>query len=117
VRDLCGEVRARCCIEMSNRSLSIEARERLRAQQETEAKAVAAHSVAVGRLAATTARRAEVIAAQDELIRQAMAHVAVAAAEVIEVSGLERASVILGVPKGSLRRQLAGSRHTERCVG
>ena len=102
---------------MSNRSLSIEARERLRAQQEAEAKAVASHSAAVGRLATTTARRAEVIASQDELVTQAEVHVAVAAAEVVEVSGLERASVILGVPKGSLRRQLTASRHTEKPVG
>lgn len=95
---------------MSNRSISIEARERLRGQQETEAKAVAAHCAAVGRLAATTARRAEVIAGQDELIAQAEAYVAVAAAEVIEVSGLDRAGVILGVPKGSLRRQMTAAK-------
>jgi hypothetical protein len=93
-----------------NRSISIEARERLRAQQEAEAKAVAAHGAAVGRLAATTARRAEVIAGQDELIAHAEGHVAVAAAEVIQVSGLDRAAVILGVPKGSLRRQMTVAR-------
>jgi hypothetical protein len=99
---------------VSNRSISIEARERLRAQQEAEAKAVAAHSAAVGRLAATTTRRAEVIAGQDQLISHAEAHVAAAAAEVIEVSGLDRAAVILGVPKGLLRRQLTAAKRSKR---
>jgi hypothetical protein len=102
---------------VSNRPISIQARQRLRTQQEAEAKAVAAHSAAVGRLAATTARRAEVIAAQDELVAQAEARVAIAASEVMEVSGLDRASVILAVPKGCLRRQLTATRRAQRPSG
>lgn len=98
---------------MSTRSISVQARQRLRAQQDAEARAVAAHGAAVGRLATTTAKRAEAIAAQDELVAQVEGQVAATAAGVVEVSGLERAAAILGVPKGVLRRQLASARRAQ----
>ncbi len=75
---------------------------------------MAAHSAALGRLEAVASKRAEAIAAQDELVARAEAQVSIAATSVVEVSGFERASVILGVPKGSLRRQLSASRQSQR---
>jgi hypothetical protein len=75
---------------VSNCSISIEGRESLRAQQQAVAQEVAAHSVAVGRLAATTAGFAGLVDVHDELIVKAEIHVPVAATKVIDASRLER---------------------------
>jgi len=92
---------------MSPRNISIEARERLRAQQEAEAKAVRTHSAALATLKTAVAKRADLVAIQDELVAVAQSGVALAAGHLVEVSGIDRAALILGLPKGSLRRQLA----------
>jgi hypothetical protein len=92
---------------MPSRNISVEARERLRVQQEAEAKAVAAYGAAEAKLEATVVRRADVLAAQDELVRDAESDLAESAARLVEVSGFDRALLILGTAKGVLRRQLA----------
>jgi len=100
---------------VSSRSLSIEERERLRAQKEAAAKAVNLHGAAMGVLVAAPERRAELIAIQDELVSKAESGVADRAVGVIEVSGLDRTGLILGVSKMPLRRYLAVARQrTER---
>lgn len=92
---------------MSSRNIPAEARERLRGQQEAEAKAVAAYGAAEAKLEATVARRADVLAAQDELVAAAESDVAESAVRLVEVSGFDRAVLILGTPKGTFRRRVA----------
>lgn len=91
---------------MASRLISLEARERLRAQQAEEAKAVSAHTVACSRLESVLEKRADVLAAQDQIVAAAEEEVAVAAAGVVAVSGFARATAILGATQASLRRQL-----------
>ena len=95
---------------MSSRLISLEARERLRAQQAEEAKAVSAHSVARSRLESILERRAELLASQDLVVAAAEQEVAMAAAGVVAVSGFARAAAILGATPASLRRQLAAAK-------
>ena len=92
---------------MSTRSISLEARERLRAQQAQEVDAVCAHAGARLRLQSALAKREQAIAAQDKVVAQAEADVAVAAAGVVSVSGFGRATAILGTTSAALRRQVA----------
>jgi len=92
---------------MSSRLISLEARERLRAQQAEEAKAVSAHSVARSRLESILEKRAELLGSQDLVVAAAEQEVAMAAAGVVAVSGFARAAAILGATPSSLRRQLA----------
>lgn len=92
---------------MSTRSISLEARERLRAQQAQEVDAVGAHAGARLRLQSALAKRERVIATQNELVAEAEAGVALAAAKVVSVSGFSRATAILGATPAALRRQLA----------
>jgi hypothetical protein len=95
---------------MSSRLISLEARERLRAQQAEEAKAVSAHTAACSRLESVVEKRAEVVAAQDQVVAAAETDVAVAAAGVVAVSGFARAAAILGATPTALRRQLAAAK-------
>jgi hypothetical protein len=92
---------------MSNRLISLEARERLRARQAEEAKAVSSHAVACSRLESVLERRAELLATQERFVLAAEEQVAVAAAGVVAVSGVARAAAILGATPASLRRQVA----------
>jgi regulator of protease activity HflC (stomatin/prohibitin superfamily) len=96
---------------MPTNSISLEARERLRAQQNEEASAVAAHGAATARLDSAAARRNRVILAQDKVVAEAEAKVTEAARKVVRVSGFERAAVILGIPKGTLRRHVATTKN------
>jgi hypothetical protein len=88
---------------VSARSLPL-VRDRLRAHQEAEAQAVAAATLATARRAAAVRRRDEVIAAQDELVRVAIAEEETTLVEVVATSGVERAAVLLDVPASSLRK-------------
>lgn len=102
---------------MSSRLISLEARERLRAQQAEESKAVSAHSAACARLENALQKRAELLAAQDRAVAAVERDVAVAAAGVVAVSGFPRARAILGTTAASLRRQLAlANSHTGEVV-
>lgn len=92
---------------MSTRSISLEARERLRAQQAQEVDAVCAHAGARLHLQSALAKREQVIAAQNKLVAEAETGVAVAAAKVVSVSGFGRATAILGATPAALRRQVA----------
>lgn len=99
---------------MANTLIKAEARERLRAQQAEEAKAVAAHGGACARLEAAVTRRAEVIAGQDELVASAEGKVAVAAAKVVAGSGLARAAAILDMKPAVLRHLLGVAKAYEK---
>ncbi len=57
---------------------------------------------------------AKAVAAHAESVAQAEAEVFASATEVVEVSGLERAALILGVATGVLRRQLAAAKQAKR---
>ncbi len=99
---------------MSSRLITPEARQRLKAQQTEEAKAVSAHAGACARLASAQAKRTEVISAQGELVAGAERDVAVAAAAVVAVSGLARAAAILDMRPAALRRLLTFAKSPEQ---
>lgn len=101
---------------MSSRLISLEARERLRAQQAREAKAVSAHTAACARLERVLEKRAEVLASQDQVVAAVEEDVAIAAAGVVAVSGFARAAAILGASPASLRRQLGVAKGRDRAA-
>jgi hypothetical protein len=72
--------------------------------------AVCAHAGARLRLQSALAKREQVIAAQNELVAEAEAGVALAAATVVSVSGFNRATAILGATPAALRRQVAAAK-------
>jgi len=93
--------------------VSLAARERLREHQAAAAKAVSAHSAALARLEAVTARRAEVLASQDGLVAAAKAEVTAVVVTAAKVMGADLAATLLDVSKAEVRRatkavQLAG---------
>ncbi len=98
----------------SKAPVSMAARERLRDHQVAAAKAVRAHSAALARLEAVTARRAEVLVAQDGLVAAANAEVAAAVVTAAKVMGADVAATLLDVSKAEVHRvtkavQLAGN--------
>ncbi len=88
----------------SKAPVSLAARERLRDHQAAAAKAVAAHSAARARLEVVTARRAEVLAAQDCLVAAANADVAVTLVTAANVMGVDVAAALLDVSKAEVHR-------------
>ena len=82
----------------------IRARERLRAAQVAESGALAAVCSAESALSAARRRRDESVARADALVVRAEQKVATARAELVGVSGVERAARLLGLEKKGLRR-------------
>jgi hypothetical protein len=85
----------------------VQARERLREAQDAEARAVSAACAAQEALAAAIGRRDTAVAAANALLAEAEQAVASAQASVVAVSGVERASVLLGVSRTVLRKARA----------
>jgi hypothetical protein len=89
---------------MSARAIPAEIRERLRAHQDAEAQAVAAATASTARREAAERRRSEVIAAQDDLVRAAVAQEEAAMIDLATASGVDRAAALLDIPAVTLRR-------------
>jgi len=79
------------------------ARERLRAAQQRESAAVAAVYAANDNVAAAQRRLAEAIVAHEHTINDATKRLQHAQAELVAVSGLDRAALLLAEPKTALR--------------
>ena len=79
-------------------------RERIRQKHEAELAALAAHAAAADRLAATEARRAEVLAEQDHLVEMARAEQADATLALASLVGLEAAALLTGTAVTEVRR-------------
>ena len=86
----------------------LRARERLREAQEAEARAVTVVCAAEDALAGACAKRDAVIAKATATVEQAEAELATARAGLVKVSGLDRASVLLGFDRVGLRKTIAG---------
>jgi hypothetical protein len=82
----------------------VQARERLREAQKAEARAVSAVCAAQDALAAAGRKRDRAVAAADAILAKAEQAVAVAHADLVEISGLARAAGLLGTDKASLRK-------------
>ncbi len=89
---------------MSARFLPPEVRDRLRAHQELEAKALSATTAATARRESAVARRGEIVAAQDALVEAAVAREEATMVELATTSGIERAAAILNMPVPALRK-------------
>jgi len=89
----------------------VQARERLRLAQDSEARAVSAVCAAQDALAAAKRKRDKTVAAADAVLAEADRAVSAAQANLVAISGLERASALLGVNRTELRkaRAIAGS--------
>ena len=72
--------------------------------QDAEARAVSAACAAQDALAAAIGRRDKAVAAAEALLAEAERAVAAAQANVVAVSGVERASALLGVNRTALRK-------------
>ena len=89
---------------MSARSIPAEIRERLRAHQDAEAQALATAAAATARREAAELRRSEVVAAQDDLVRAAVAQEEASMVDLATASGVDRASALLDISPVTLRR-------------
>lgn len=83
------------------------ARERLRAAQAAEARAVTAVCFAEDVLVGVRRKRDSAVAKADAAVAKAEQVVAAAQAELVAVSGLDRAATLLGHEKVVLRRALS----------
>lgn len=86
---------------------NVVARERLRRAQQDEVRAVSAVCAAQCGLAAARLKRHRAVAAADAVVVEAERELAVAQTGLVEVSGLDRAGVLLGLNRAALRRARA----------
>jgi len=82
----------------STSHLTDEQRARLREKQRLDTAALSAHAVATARLEAAQAHRAEILAREDALVREAKATLAAATTALVARVGVEQASLLTGVP-------------------
>lgn len=92
---------------LGRRPMDTQARERLRAAQQAETTAVAVVFSAQAALEEAVARRERTVAAATVAVTTAEAELGAARAALVEVSGLERAAVLLGTSKAELRKAVA----------
>jgi hypothetical protein len=90
--------------------IDLRARERLRKAQRSEAAAVAAALRARSHQDTLQARLRSVVAKHDAAITEATSQLRAAQAYVVEVSGLERAGVLLNISTQELRAACAATR-------
>lgn len=83
------------------------ARERLRKAQAAETRALSAVCVAEAKVASAIAKRNKAYATADSWVADANAVLDVARADLVSVSGADRAAALLGISKTQLRRSLA----------
>lgn len=91
----------------------IRARERLREAQQQEAEALVALCATQDKLRKACAKRDVAVAAAAGMVERAQASVESAQAVLVQVSGLDRAAVLLGVDRAELRK-IVGSRAGRR---
>ena len=96
--------------------VSAAARQRLRDQQKCAAKAVAAFSTASNRFEVVVARRAQVLARQDELVAAARTHIEKAVVTAVEVLGADVAATVLGLRLTEVRRMVREARETSKAA-
>jgi hypothetical protein len=82
----------------------VRVRERMRAAQQQEGAALAGVCVAMEQLRRASARRDTVVAAATAVVDRAQAAVEAAHAEVVRISGIERAALILAMDVAELRK-------------
>lgn len=85
----------------------VQARERLRQAQDAETRAVSAVCAATDALAAARRKRDKAVASADAIFAEAERDLATAQAHVVAVSGLDRASALLGMSRAALRKARA----------
>jgi hypothetical protein len=109
---------------MTNRSISagryprdMQARERLRHAQRAETRAVGAVSKAQEVLAAASRKRDTAVVASDAIVVDAERSLAVAQAQLVKVSGIDRACALLGVTRATLRKARVAAASTYRADG
>ena len=83
---------------MSTPRITDEQRTRLRERLRLDTAALAAHAAAAARLDTAQAHRAEALAREDALVREAKAALADALAHLVERVGVEQASILTGTP-------------------
>ena len=83
---------------MSSPRITDEQRGLLRERQRLDTAALAAHAAAAARLDAAQAHRAEVLAREDALVREAKATLSSALAHLVDRVGVEQASTLTGTP-------------------
>ncbi len=99
-----GRYRKASSVPSPTRRIPDAQRERIRQKHEAELAALAAHAAAADRLAATEARRAEVLAEQDHLVEMARAEQADATLTLASLVGLEAAALLTGTAVTEVRR-------------
>ncbi len=99
-----GRYRKASSVPSPTRRIPDAQRERIRQKHEAELAALAAHAAAADRLAATEARRAEVLAEQDHLVEMARAEQADATLALASLVGLEAAALLTGTAVTEVRR-------------
>jgi hypothetical protein len=85
----------------------VHTRERLRAAQQAEARAVTAVCTAQASLAGVSRKRDATIAAANSTVTTAENALARTQAALVDISGLDRAAALLGIDKATLRRAVA----------
>jgi len=89
---------------IGKRPTDLAARERLRQAQVAESRATAAVYAAMEALGAAIAKREEANAAATVVVDSAAGALTLARADLVAVSGLDRAAMLLGVSKPELRK-------------
>lgn len=91
----------------------VRTRERLRAAQAAEARAVSAVCSGQNALASACRKRDHAVAAADVTVNKAEHVLAVAQANLVDISGLDRAATLLGLDKAVLRKAAAQNGGTD----
>ena len=90
--------------------LDVHTRERLREAQSAEGRAVKAVCSAQAAVESARAKRDSAYLAANKVVERAEHRLTSAHAQLVEVSGLDRAAVLLGANRHVLRRALAAAR-------
>lgn len=85
------------------------ARDRLREAQAAETRALATVCAAETKVASAIAKRDKACATADSWVADANSVLAVARADLVSVSGVDRAALLLGISKTELRRSLSSA--------
>lgn len=98
----------------TTRRIPEQQRELLRQRHDAELTALANRATLADRLAATEARRAEVLAEQDRLVSVARADLLDATRALVEMIGLDATASLTGTTSGALRRELRQRQEDQR---
>ena len=93
--------------------LDVHTRQRLREAQNAEGRAVKAVCSAQAAVDSARAKRDSLYAAADRIVERAENRLTSAQAQLVEVSGLDRAAGLLGTNRNVLRRAIATAREPQ----